>query len=561
MPKPFVERDFYRSVARPSPETAEYQDWLAVRQFLKFLRGADDYSEVILYASLHPNTLLNGVAIPDSSLASVKNSDLLNWGGFHKGWSAEERPGGEIEIAPPSDGLHINGLEDGIPLLYSRFAGARRPEERSYFELPEKVAQILGLHYVRERNAFCRIDTNGEVEEVVRIHKFPKGEVVTIMREDLDLLLLVLAATYALLFKVVHRAVAYSHGSGGTTVVKSEGAMHYKHFIDEGAWGQVLGYRVSRPTRTARIRRRLKGGMPEERRYKSFVAWDPLRGALRECSCNPKMIHQGPGSSDLPYGMTPVFFSSEVLAQYMDYPEKYDVHERQIQCLGAWTLGPYDISASGQVYVYLKDLGDLPYKVQLHWQSFNQPPRSLMSNRSLITDIFGEFAPLSPLESLRQQLKSLAELGLEWWEQKEPELCKRTFFPVTGSQERWETCLLKLWKITVEGFHRAKLLKWATQLGAEASFRDGSIQLIEAILGASAVDQEVIGEITVPLRELNDLRNKVVAHAGEPRAEGLVRAVLDEYGSFLLHFRALVTRCSNAVQLLIGLVGEEILPS
>ena len=51
-----------------------------------------------------------------------------------------------------------------------------------------------------ERNAYCRLDGNGDVEEVVRIHKPHNGRVVTMKREDLDLLLLMLKSSYVLLF-------------------------------------------------------------------------------------------------------------------------------------------------------------------------------------------------------------------------------------------------------------------------------------------------------------------------------------------------------------------------
>lgn len=50
----------------------------------------------------------------------------------------------------------------------------------------------LDIHYVEERKAYCRLDDNGDIEDVIKIlslaipDQLEGREVVTILRKDLD---------------------------------------------------------------------------------------------------------------------------------------------------------------------------------------------------------------------------------------------------------------------------------------------------------------------------------------------------------------------------------------
>ncbi len=40
---------------------------------------------------------------------------------------------------------------------------------RHYYEVLQKFTHIFDVHLVEERNAYCRLDSHGDIEEVIRI--------------------------------------------------------------------------------------------------------------------------------------------------------------------------------------------------------------------------------------------------------------------------------------------------------------------------------------------------------------------------------------------------------
>jgi hypothetical protein len=72
-------------------------------------------------------------------------------------------------------------------------------------EVSQKLVHPLDIHYIPERNAYCRLDGNGDIEDVIRIMTLPIDEqlegreVVTILRKDLDIYMAV--ADLALVIK------------------------------------------------------------------------------------------------------------------------------------------------------------------------------------------------------------------------------------------------------------------------------------------------------------------------------------------------------------------------
>ena len=67
-----------------------------------------------------------------------------------------------------------------------------RVGDKHYWEILQPFAHVFGLHYLEERNAFCRLDENGDVEDLVRTVTVPGrgkdfgGTVITFHRKLLD---------------------------------------------------------------------------------------------------------------------------------------------------------------------------------------------------------------------------------------------------------------------------------------------------------------------------------------------------------------------------------------
>ena len=115
--------------------------------------------------------------------------------------------------------------------------------------------------------------------------------------------------------------------------------------------------------------------------------------------------------------MSPVFFKAEILHRYKADTVKYELDDRSITCRGAWSLRTYDVNKEGQVHTYLRYLGELPYKEQLYWQSFNEWPKGGLSERAITTDFRGDFyRGYDPLNNLKRAVMDLDERAPPWWQ-------------------------------------------------------------------------------------------------------------------------------------------------
>jgi hypothetical protein len=91
------------------------------------------------------------------------------------------------------------------------------------------------------------------------------------------------------------------------------------------------------------------------------------------------------------YFLTPVFFKREVLREYYENPNKYEVNDRNIQKMGGWNLR-LDNNHKEYVIVFLGDIGnDLPLNDQKHWKHFNISNAGNMSDSYYKNSIEGEF--------------------------------------------------------------------------------------------------------------------------------------------------------------------------
>jgi hypothetical protein len=84
-------------------------------------------------------------------------------------------------------------------------------------------------------------------------------------------------------------------------------------------------------------------------------------GVIREISCAPGATANYFTESDLPFELSPAFFSPEVLRKYKADSDKYSLAGRSISCRCAWSLQTYDVNEAGQVHTYLVYLRNLPY--------------------------------------------------------------------------------------------------------------------------------------------------------------------------------------------------------
>jgi hypothetical protein len=342
--------------------------------------------------------------------------DLLNWnfgpsGGYGCGESYEKgRDKPTPRVFPPIDEFRTKSLNNAEPVFFLRQFEGYSP--LAYLEINQKFAQITGIHWVQSKHAYCKLNLDGDPEEIVYAKYDDDGIFCIAQQNLLDFYMLLTKMVLVRFFEVMRYDDVMSVISGNRRsidVLDSEHELYFRKLTsyDEKDFlkGTVLrGYQV---VRNRRSYKELSGliEVREAKQYASFIAYDWKHKIVREYSCDPSELGNYFVESDLPFETSPVFFKPEVLSKYKQDPDKYNVKQRSINCRGAWSLKTYDINEAGQVHTYLVYLGYLPYKEQLYWKSFNEPPKASISKRAITTDFMGEWdTSYNPLESLESVL-------------------------------------------------------------------------------------------------------------------------------------------------------------
>ncbi|MBF0296286.1 MAG: hypothetical protein HQL96_13945 [Magnetococcales bacterium] len=551
-------KSLVKIATKPDRQSKEYEEWIQQQDFLEFLRAERQREEVILYAGL-THCYLYGIAVPAAAVTPIDVDDLLGWScnpfsswGLCHGYR-DDSPELQMWIEPPLSSCGSRTLEHGEQLLFIRvFDGFL--DNKTYVELSQKVAHLLGLHLVPERSAYCRLDENGDVEEVVRIHKRQDARVVTIKREDLDVLLLMLESSYILLFESIRYDPENIADWGDTpeeNVSRSEEFLYFRcrASIDQS---YMRGFQVTTPVINSRLRRRMMWESPDPKQYTTFIALDWKHRQVRECSCDPVQLGNYFVASDLPFETSPAFFRPEVLSRYKADPDKYRLEDRSISCRGAWFLQSYDINEAGQVHTYLCDLSHLPYAEQLYWKGFNENPKTGISGRAYKTDFMGKFdTSPDPLASLKRRLEALNGKRISWWNLKDPQQPDRVHYPVTDSREEWANELMALDQLVVEGLSRSYFKSKAVAAGIAIEPQCGSLRLISKVLLHAQVNEEEAAAVVTPLKSLHELRNIMKGHAGGSDANAKCKVLIAQYGDLRSHFRALANDCDQAIALMV----------
>lgn len=317
--------------------------------------------------------------------------------------------------------------------------------------------------------------------------------------------------------------------------------------------GSLRGFQIIRNKKTYDEVMSVNTGK-DEREFATFVAYDRKHGKVCELSCNPAQLGDYFVESDFPLEISPVFFKPEVLAKYKQDPDKYTVKQRSISCRCSWYLKTYDINEAGQVHTYLVYLGHLPFKEQLYWKSFNEPPKASISKRAFTTDIIGtwdtSYDPLEELKALLNKFPSVQHNGksIAIWSFPKGEgdhVLDKLHYVITESKKEWQDQLLELAKLVVDGFKKRVIRKIAATLDGDDP-QLGSLKLLVACLYARSVDDDIINEIMKPLFSLWEIRSALSAHGGGTIPEKDLKA----------DYRRTVTDIHNSMNVLARLIRK-----
>lgn len=173
----------------PKHGTANYVQWLEQEEFLQFLLDTK-HNEIPLYVS-YKGAYIYSVFLPQNCLRGNYIDDLMKWDcrpdsswGYSYSYNKKGEPQ-NISLTPPFDFSNSKLLRNATPITFLRsFEG--RIGQKSYIEVLQLLTHLNDLHFVEERNAYCRLNEDGDIEEVIKIQHTPGEILVTIKQNTLD---------------------------------------------------------------------------------------------------------------------------------------------------------------------------------------------------------------------------------------------------------------------------------------------------------------------------------------------------------------------------------------
>ena len=555
-------------------DAAEYSAWINAERHLRFLRDNTGEDELAIYAS-GEYTFINTVVVNQDSISPIDQSDLLRWNGspFY-GCASYVWGGGRDDVWIERGGNHWDSktLDQARPLVFGRELEGLKGRDRVYFEIQQEYSHVADIHWRQEQHAYCRFDEHGDWEQAVSItSKETKGGVtlVSFTRRQLDQYL---AASNSVLVRMFDfMLLRYSEFTGWPdapeTVVRESYHLFYRQKVDPGKAAYTRGVQIIRPARPrneifASITNGWRGY--KDRQYCEFTAWDRRNKRIASISTDPSATtsYFDASKNSLPFEVSPVFFRPEVLLRYKADRDKYTIDEehRTIHCRGGWELRTYDINEAGQVHTYIRYLRALPYEEQLYWRSFNEKPKTDISERAFLNDYKGEPTNIvDPLANILSIVRRWAESDLTWWKLREEKLLERVNTPRTASRDEWTQAFSDLSKLVIEGFHVPGIRTRLKEMGIVFGKDEKSLTLIEKVLieRYGIVD----GTRLSGLRTVQDIRSKVASHSEGSRAVELEREALEEHQTYSAHFENICNTVTSELNLIEEAFRDRAIPS
>lgn len=544
-------------------------EWLAgAEDSVSYLKVNAENDELVIYASAK-SVLIHGVLASTSKVTPPDGHNLLHgsipmaddcwviqrsWGGGH---------GHRMYLEPPLSGS--KSFEGGEKLIFRRsFDGVQKGP--TPIELSQKLVHSLDLYFVPERNAYCRLDRRGDIEDVIRVIQrksvdvWEGLDVVTILRKDLDKYMALSDTTLVLKFDFTR--VRWGSFSGWGEVEQYE-REEPDLFYHGGKNGNGLGSYAhgaiivrTKVTVDELVQEWKDEEDPKKRQYAKFKIYDRKNKTNVETYCAPGFLSNYFQKSDLPWEVSPAFFRPEILLRFKADPERFTLKDRSITCRNAWHLKTYDINESGQVHTYIGYLADLPYEEQLYWQSFNEWPQGSISERAHQTDILGEWSTVyDPLNALKHTIRELDKSPPEWWIPRGETLSDATRYPATDSPKEWADEILALDQLLVEGFLVKPLQILAEASGRKLDPKWASLKVIQELLVAKERSEAEAKAVVAPMQRVHGLRTVLKGHATTDKRRKAEIEARTEYGSFRSHFNQLATECDKALNEVLSVLG------
>ena len=296
---------------------ADFNAWLTALDAVEFLKANAADDEFVFYATPR-QTFIHTVLVPTANVTPPDVGDLLSWsfnayGSWGVSYALSDTP--EIRIEGPFEGHGTKPFKGATRLIFPRdFEG--RVGDKHYWEILQPFAHVFGLHYLEERNAFCRLDENGDVEDLVRIVTVPGrgedfgGTVITFHRKLLDEWMLLTDTVMVRTFEFTRRRRGFMDWMGATRAGPTEdNGLLYEFGIVAGQASFRRGCQIVRPLmELADLKKQYTWPHEDPREYASFIAYDWKNRVVTEISTAPGATANYFTKSALPFELSPAFF-------------------------------------------------------------------------------------------------------------------------------------------------------------------------------------------------------------------------------------------------------------
>jgi hypothetical protein len=543
---------------KPSdPQT--YAEWIKGGDHLALLRENARADDVVMYAC-GDYTFIYSLVVPNDRVSPPDKSDFLGWScNPFRSIASYVYGGGRDDVWLERGLSHVGAktLDGATQLIFGRTFEGWSGQGGTYFELNQEYTHVTGIHFRPEFRAWCRFDENGDLMPVVSVtdgnDKTAKTTLLTFKWEPLEEYLAITKSSLVRMFDftLLDRQRFTHWPKGDEELVEDASDFFYRRKIVPSHAAYTRGVQIVRLRRSAQeAYDQFKGGGTNDRKYASFIAWDWRNKCITRISTDPKATtnYFEAEHNARPFELSPAFFRPEVLSKYKTDRDKYTLRERDLTCRSAWHLRGIDVNAAGQVHAYICDLRNLPYSEQLHWQSYNEEPKTGLAERAFTSDFKGEFSDLpNPLATILSVTQRWNYDRVQWWALRDDKLPERVNTPLTTSRDEWAEAFMDLAKLVVEGFETKFIRAKLDETKIPYTNEDRTIALLEKIVHKNASPSQRLQG----LRMVQNLRSKAKGHVSGSEAEELAQQALMEHETFGNHFRqvcALVVNDLEAIE-------------